>query len=930
MNLQNIHKIVGLILGMSLGVNLYAQEAVSVITTVKGTVLADETGEGLFNAILVVEGQASGVTTDIDGNFILQTDQKPSFFLKVSYLGYRSERLEIAKAEDVIVVRLKPDSEMSTINVVVSSSRIEQTTLSSSVSVEKLGALDLKTTPAIDPYSALAYKKGVQMNTGGITFKSINTRGFAEAINYRYVQIADGVDLNSPGLNVPIGDLSMPIDLDIIGMELVPGAGSALYGPNAFNGMLTTKLKDPFFYQGLSADLRGGIGIQEGEVLPYGKLDLRYVKTFRGKLAIKVALSGLYAKDWVANDERHTLYNGTATFLGTNEEVALKHRTAALYDAVNIYGDEKTSTYHNGTRTDTVSRSGISERDLAGDYRKILKANVGLHYKVHNNMTLSYEGRFHMGDFMMRSFVPLVARDYNTHIHKLEIKGDEYFARAYYSGEHSGRTFNALDAAVAIQFWTKSTPTWGKEYGQAYRGEIDDVPAQDHVAARAYADRDIIDPKSELFGELLDSTSTTAGAENLGSYFDNRSSLAHIEGQYDFKKYVKFMDIQVGGNARYYNLVSNGNLYNDGPNGFDKPIGIFEYGAYVQVAKAFWNDRITLRASVRADHNLNYPVRATPRFSTVFAVGRHKKHYIRASVQTAFRNPSAMESYSAFNTLLGVSIGGNEANIEQYKYTLRYFNFLTFQPAGTEVDGETIFENLVSGKSVVAAIRQGNLDLLEPLNLGYLKQEQITTVEIGYKSLIKRKLFIDAGAYYNRYNNMITLIYAFSPDIFSVLLTNTNIPKPVNSVGGHLELDYILPKDFRVGLSYNYVTYNLADLDYGDEYVFAFNTPEHRIVASFSNRNVWKTLGFDLKYRWWSSYTWKTAFTTAEIPSAHVLDAAVFYTIPTLQTTIKIGATNILGTEYRQMNGGPALGTQVFLSLTYNPIYGGLKYRSDR
>ena len=41
-------------------------------------------------------------------------------------------------------------------------------------------------------------------------------------------------------------------------MELIPGASSALYGPNSFNGLLVTTSKSPYQQAGLSAKITAG------------------------------------------------------------------------------------------------------------------------------------------------------------------------------------------------------------------------------------------------------------------------------------------------------------------------------------------------------------------------------------------------------------------------------------------------------------------------------------------------------------------------------------------------------------------------------------------------------------------------------------------------------------------------------------------------
>ena len=73
-----------------------------------------------------------------------------------------------------------------------------------------------------------------------------------------FVTLVDGMDIAAPLLNFPTGNLVGISGLDVESVELVPGAASALYGPNAFNGILFMNSKSPFEYQGLSAEIKAG------------------------------------------------------------------------------------------------------------------------------------------------------------------------------------------------------------------------------------------------------------------------------------------------------------------------------------------------------------------------------------------------------------------------------------------------------------------------------------------------------------------------------------------------------------------------------------------------------------------------------------------------------------------------------------------------
>jgi outer membrane receptor protein involved in Fe transport len=68
-----------------------------------------------------------------------------------------------------------------------------------------------------------------------MSFKIINTRGFASVANTRFMQLVDGMD-NSSVIELCFRKLNRVSEVDVQSVELLPGASSALYGANAFNG----------------------------------------------------------------------------------------------------------------------------------------------------------------------------------------------------------------------------------------------------------------------------------------------------------------------------------------------------------------------------------------------------------------------------------------------------------------------------------------------------------------------------------------------------------------------------------------------------------------------------------------------------------------------------------------------------------------------
>ena len=160
------------------------------------------------------------------------------------------------------------------------------------------------------------------------TDESINTRGFATFANTRFVQLVDGMDNSAPALNFPLGNLLGMVETDVLDVELVPGTSSALYGANAFNGILLMRSKNPFDHQGVSGQYKRGLTVQDAAgTNEFQDVQIRWGHKFSDKLAMKVNFGYLTGTDWIANSEKDKL--NRSVFPGDYN-----------HDGINIYGDE--------------------------------------------------------------------------------------------------------------------------------------------------------------------------------------------------------------------------------------------------------------------------------------------------------------------------------------------------------------------------------------------------------------------------------------------------------------------------------------------------------------------------------------------------------------------------------------------------------------
>ena len=294
-------------------------------------------------ASVTIKGTGTGTFTDDRGNFRLTTTQNPPFTLVFSSIGFETQEVVVSDASHPVQVDFKPASSLGR-EIVVSASRVPERILESPVSIERVGSAAIRNSPANDYYNLIRTVKGVDVTSSSLTFNSVTTRGFNGSGNPRFNQFVDGMDNQAPGLNFSVGSVIGLTQLDVDNMELLSGASSALYGSGGMNGTLLISSKDPFKYQGVSAEIKGG-AMHLGKSDPYGTspyydIAFRWGVKVSDKFAFKVGAQYIEAKDWAATN--YSNYTGVGTGLASHP-IPGNRGTDPNYDGVNVYGDETTA-----------------------------------------------------------------------------------------------------------------------------------------------------------------------------------------------------------------------------------------------------------------------------------------------------------------------------------------------------------------------------------------------------------------------------------------------------------------------------------------------------------------------------------------------------------------------------------------------------------
>ncbi|MTB49486.1 TonB-dependent receptor [Lewinella sp. W8] len=918
---------------------LVLSNAVSAQVTLRGTISDGVTNEGLIGASVLAKGTTTGTVTDLDGNWELTVSGLP-IILQFSYIGYAPTEVEVSSADQDLNVKLGGDA-ITTEIVEVKGRRISEKQRQAALTVETMDAIAIKETPAANFYDGLGSLKDVDLTAASLGFKIVNTRGFNSTNPVRSLQIIDGVDNQSPGLNFSLGNFLGASELDVNRVNLVVGASSAFYGPNAFNGVIAMETKDPFLQQGLSAMVK----VAERNLFEGG---LRWADAVTNKegqewFAYKINLAGFRADDWVAD-------NFDPVF-----DTEVGRDNPGGYDAVNIYGDEGNNAFNfSGFRTrpglGIIRRGGYREEDLVDYDSENFKAGAALHFRLNPAKTLEsteliVASNYSTGTTVFQGDNRFSLRDIQFFQHRLELRNrDDFFIRGYVTHEDAGNSYDPYFTAIRLQELHASDGDWAGRYSSFWqsnivprfnniegypncfprnctlleqdaqrneffqRDDIQDLLVEYHAEARDFARQsstftdDFYEVGTERFQRAFDSiTSLVANGDEGGTRFFDRSALYHLHGEKKFDNVWQpndesRLEVTVGANGRLFTPNSRGSILLDT---MGRNIDTWEVGAYGG-GTLHLNNRYKISGSLRVDRNQNFNTLFSPAASLVFTPNQNTT--ARVSFSSAIRNPTLNDQYLFYNVGRAILLGN--------------------------IDGVT---GLNTVESVEAFSNSGNPDDLVFFDVAPIQPEQVRTLEAGYRTTIGERFYLDATYYYSFYTNFIGFNIGVDLNFVNQTITGgqafrvaANATDRVTTQGFSIGGNYYFGDYFTINGNYSWNVLNTAT---DDPIIPAFNTPEHKYNIGISGRDVPLNafnggidgMGFSINYKWVDSFLFEGSPQFTGIVEAYgMLDAQINFQLPNLNTVVKLGASNLLDNQVFQVYGGPRIGRLVYLSATYD------------
>ncbi len=929
----------------------------------------------------VVFDSTTGAVADFNGEFSINVDATPPFSLTVSSIGFETTSITVSASDASFTVTLS-DSENLLDEVVLSASRTAQSLFESPVTIERFDFRDIAASTGADFYQSLEQLKGVQVISTGIINQTLNARGFSTAWNEGFVQLVDGMNNEAPGLNFSAGNLAGVNELDLYNIEFLPGASSALYGPNAYKGILTINTKNPFDFQGFSAYLTQGITSQDvaGDN-HYFDFGMRFAHAFNDKFAVKATLGYVKGRDWTAAD--YSDWNRENSYVpGTLQDA--DPSLFPTYDGKNVYGEQSstwnmtniftnlvlpglgaqfgipaaTTSYYaslfnafapNYFGTQEIMTTGYNEMavDPTGDASNF-KFNIAAHYRFNGNSELIYVFNNGRGNTVLQGAARYKMLNFGIQQHKLEYKTKNFTARAYKTIESSGNTFQ-FDAMGGYLFAAQpgGPGAWFGGYFNGYfqtlAGQIDPNPLTAInnmlVGILFLGDTSMYDtwvtPGMNFNAHAAGRTAANAnmlvpGSAEFNAAYDRIANTPIKDGgavvldntiSNSFEASYDVSDLVEG-----FNMVVGGSFreYVLRSNGtlftdYDGPIKTNETGIFASVQKDIFDGAVSLNGALRYDKAQNYDGSFTPRVGALIDIAPN--HNLRVSYQTAMRTPTMQDMYIGLDGGPAILMGSSPDSVERF-----YYDFPDLATGNTyTVTGDMVMNNSYRAEQFLAGtIEVANLDNVEP--------EYVQSREVGYRYNGKR-LSVDINAYWAKYQNFIASKNVVVPFYGSV----SNGSALAAMAAGDFEVfavDNNTDEEVRtMGLDIGLDAKVFGKFDFGAKFAYnemdrsnidpnyetAFNTPKVRGRLSLGSTEIGDNIGFNVSASYHNSFLYESTFADGIIPANWVFNASMSFDVPELDGRIKVGAVNLTGDDYMSIPYTGMIGSQYYIKFTLNP-----------
>ena len=714
---------------------------------VSGTV-TDRNNEPLVGANIILKGTFLGSTTDMNGFYKIDDIDPGKYTIFVSYIGYRSEEMELYisefqsedntdESESSFSSKLGIDEEfdadestsdilkapfhenlnftlrvdaLETDQIVVSASKKKEKIIDAPITIAAVSNQNIRRNISSDIGSVLKTVRGVEVYQAGLGRTAINVRGFMSAFNGRFVSLVDGANYMEPTFFIGYGNSYPFISEDIERAEVVFGPSSALYGPNAHNGLLNIITKH-------IRDSNGGMIAFTTGSSNLAAQRFRFAKTI-GNYGFKVSgeVSSNYDWNYPRNFGQDYDMNGIITSQSEHEE-------AILWDE-----SGNTPTAWNDINQDGVWNHSEQMLVMNTKFERQMvrrRSSMAFYYEPSKGPELSGGAEYYFNHSYLPFDAGLNFIDYSTSSAWFKVTAEKYYARIHYLNTEGEKYWNS-DAA----------------YYTMLRDGSDIYDAVSKTVKQDFLTNNVLRGDTQ-FNHSLSSTSDIIAGVDFSLYRPESNRL--------------FLDDK-GPDSRPFWWAKPDSIIGEN-------IEINEVGAYIQYSSELPYD-LKLVTAGRIDKHTYFDYNFSPRLAIQW--NGLKGGNIRFTMNRAFQTPSI------FNLHLLQYYNANQSNAfiplyyDRISMDWKVINF--FDPEYADKVRAGLIDLNTVYWSPLNTVFMGNKDgfkINETIEIPPLRPEVVDSYEIGLKKLVNSRTFIDLSAFYSTYKNFITplrMVHSFYPN----------------------------------------------------------------------------------------------------------------------------------------------------------------------
>ena len=868
-------------------------------------------GQAIPGASIKVSNSEStkpiGGFSDSRGRYSIKGLTSKSYTVTVSCVGYQKnvkENLSMNNGNATNDVQLAETSIDMDVTV-VTASRVQQKASEAPASVSVIEPRTIREAPKSTPLEHIRGLAGVDYSQTGIAQQSVSVRGFNNVFTGSLLTLTDYRPAGVPSLRVNVGYFVPSSNEDIERIELVRGPASALYGPNATQGVMNIITRSPFASKGTTVFLAGGMQ----NLMNVG---LRHAGTVNDDIGYKISGQYFSANDWAYVDPEEQKARAAALKPGVSEDTLKIGNRQNTHERFNV----DAGLYYNlGENTMLQLNTGVSQAVNTIEMTGLGAANGKDWRYTYLNAQLTSNDLFaqvfyNMSDagntYFLRTGNPIVDRStlLGARLQDAYKVNDDirltYGADFFSTNPVTDGTINGVneenDAYTEIGGYLQADAKFGDKFSALAALRADRHSVIDEL---------VLSPRLALMYKLDDNSSVRA---TFNTAFSNPGTNDLFLDLLSVKDAFGFSAANPAYAVGVYGAAAGRNGYT-----FNRSNGVINYVSQFAPSKDIWLSTGNVANMWQA---VTAIITANPALAQL-------KGLLTSMIPAPTTIKGSLASLNPTNRTF-IPFQDNDHKVDKLRQSSTQTIELGYQGKladklkfSLDVYQSTVTDFVSPLKVVTPNVFMNGADVtayLKPILKGALMQGGMPEAQADATAAQV------CGAYASV--PIGTVSPNETPHKGDILLSYQNYGQ-ITYMGSDAAFTYELSPSFTISGSASYVNKNVfygEDLGEGNTSAdtIALNAPKYKSSLGIMHRNADLGLNIGVQWRWVDTFRMNSGVYIGDVNAYHMLDLTAQYSIPGVEgLSVNLNATNLLDNKVQQFIGAAAIGRMVQGRLAY-------------